>query len=159
MTLKDVGRLPSKFDPRLRRLWAVLTEVVPWVGDPSSAIVLEDGQIRLNLGTGEPFGQSDAGLTLTLDGASLEKTANGLRINNNHFVFNEIPAGTINGVNDSFILANTPEPGSLRVLRNGVEMRSGLANDYTTTGTDLIFNAGALPTIGDTLVVHYIRLQ
>ncbi|MEM8737274.1 MAG: hypothetical protein AAGG38_02185 [Planctomycetota bacterium] len=157
MTLRDVGRLPSKFDPRLRRLWAVLTEVVPWVGDPSSAVVLEGGQIRLNLGVGEPFGQSDAGLTLTLDGDSLEVSGGGLRINNSHFVFNETPTGTIDGVNDSFGLAHPPEPGSLRVLRNGLEVRSGLTNDYTTTGTDLIFNAGAIPVTDDTLVVHYIQ--
>lgn len=37
-----------------------------------------------------------------------------------YFVYNEVPSGDINGVNDTFILANTPNPSSsLTLILNG----------------------------------------
>jgi hypothetical protein len=70
------------------------------------------------------------------------------------FVDAELPAGTINGVNTAFSLANTPAPpASLTLYRNGVEM--GYGTDYTLNGSAITFASTSLPRTGDSLVAYY----
>lgn len=70
------------------------------------------------------------------------------------FVDSEIPAGTINGVNATFTLANAPTPAaSLALYRNGV-LQSALL-DYTLAGASITFRSGSLPQSGDSLVASY----
>ncbi len=70
------------------------------------------------------------------------------------FVDGEIPAGTINGINTAFTLANTPANASaLRLYKNGVLLESSL--DYNLLGSTITFINGALPNPGDTLVAYY----
>lgn len=67
---------------------------------------------------------------------------------------NEALAGTINGVNTVFTLANAPNPGgSLAVYRNGVRLRNGA--DYALSSNTITFLAGAVPRTGDSLVATY----
>lgn len=67
----------------------------------------------------------------------------------------ETPTGTINGVNDTFTLANTPSPaGSLVLFKNGQEMIAGGA-DYTLATATITFTAGAIPITGDVLIAFY----
>jgi hypothetical protein len=67
---------------------------------------------------------------------------------------NETLAGTIDGVNAVFTLANAPNPpGSLAVYRNGVRLRAGF--DYTLSTNTITFLAGAIPRTGDSLVASY----
>lgn len=68
---------------------------------------------------------------------------------------NETPAGTIDGTNLEFELANEPLPDSLQLFRNGLLLRPGSGNDYTTTGTTIAFVAGNAPATGDSLVAFY----
>jgi len=71
-----------------------------------------------------------------------------------NFVDAETPAGTANGSNAAFPLANTPNPaGSLAVYRNG--LRVALNIDYTLSGSTITFLPVALPQSGDTLAVSY----
>lgn len=50
-----------------------------------------------------------------------------------YFVYNETPSGTINGVNDTFTLAGTPNPSSsLTLTLNGQVLIQG--SDYTLSG-------------------------
>jgi len=64
----------------------------------------------------------------------------------------------IDGNTTQFVLKNEPEPGTVMVLRNGVETREGSMKDYTLSGktVDVRF-----PTFQDRtkLVVKYFRLS
>ena len=70
------------------------------------------------------------------------------------FVDAESPTGTLNGVNGTFNLVQTPNPAaSLAVYRNGIRLRSGA--DYTTSGNSITFVTGAIPQTGDSLQCAY----
>jgi hypothetical protein len=69
------------------------------------------------------------------------------------FVFNEIPAGTINGVNTSFTLAHSPEGSTLMVYVNGLLMLQG--GDYTLSAKTITFLTGAVPEAGDWMRAAY----
>lgn len=65
----------------------------------------------------------------------------------------EVPGGTIDGVNNTFTVANTPLGASLAVFRNGLYQTAN--SDYTLNGSSIQFVAGAIPQPGDTLVASY----
>ncbi len=70
------------------------------------------------------------------------------------FVDAETPAGSINGVNTTFTLANTPSsPGSVHLYLNGLRMSPGV--DFTISGNTITFLAGSTPQTGDVLVASY----
>jgi len=70
------------------------------------------------------------------------------------FIDGETPAGAINGVNNSFTLAQSPNPAtSLSVFRSGVRQKSGA--DYTVNGSTLTFVSGHVPQTGDVLQCSY----
>jgi len=69
------------------------------------------------------------------------------------FIDAETPAGTINGVNGSFTLAQAPSPASsLDLYRNGIRLESGV--DYTLSGNAIAFGS-VVPQIGDLLLCSY----
>lgn len=70
------------------------------------------------------------------------------------FADDETPAGTMNGVNTAFALANTPATaGSLKLYRNGVLLANGV--DYTLSSNTVTFANNAIPQSGDTLAAYY----
>ncbi|HEX4594748.1 MAG TPA: hypothetical protein VH157_10765 [Bryobacteraceae bacterium] len=70
------------------------------------------------------------------------------------FVDAEIPAGTMDGVNNTFTLANAPNPpSSLAIYRNGILLRQ--TGDFTVTGNAIVFAAGAIPQPADELLASY----
>jgi hypothetical protein len=70
------------------------------------------------------------------------------------FIDAEIPAGTLDGVNATFTLANTPNPSSsTAVFRNGLLLKQ--TGDYTITTNTISFVAGAIPQPSDSLLVSY----
>lgn len=71
-----------------------------------------------------------------------------------NFIIREIPTGTINGINDTFTLAQTPVAGSEEVFLNGILQQSG-GQDYTITGSTIVFEAGSIPQTNDRLLVSY----
>jgi hypothetical protein len=58
--------------------------------------------------------------------------------------------GTLNGVNTSFTLGNTPLTGSEMIVQNGLTLNPG-GNDYTLSGTTVTFTVA--PQSTDTLLV------
>jgi len=65
-----------------------------------------------------------------------------------NFADDETPAGTINGVNDTFTLANVPSPaGSLELYLNGLLQRRG--TDYTLAGGTITYAGGNVPLTGE----------
>jgi hypothetical protein len=70
------------------------------------------------------------------------------------FQDNDIPAGTIDGVNAAFLLTDTPNPvESLGLYRNGVLLSATV--DYTLNGRNITFLNGAIPQAGDLLRASY----
>ena len=74
------------------------------------------------------------------------------------FVDDETPGGTIDGNNNTFALANTPNPStSLALYRNGILMKPGL--DFTLTGNSITFASAMVPQIADVLLCSYRIIQ
>ena len=69
-----------------------------------------------------------------------------------HFSDAEVPAGSINSINNVFTLANTPA-GGLRVYKNGILLAAGV--DYTATGASITFTNSATPNTGDEVLAYY----
>lgn len=70
------------------------------------------------------------------------------------FVDGETPAGSIDGVNAAYTLANSPNPAaSLDLYRNGVLMKQAL--DYTLSGGTINFQTFSMPQPGDILLASY----
>lgn len=68
-------------------------------------------------------------------------------------VFNETPTGTVNGVNTTFTLANTPNPtASLHFYKNGQLLYAG-GVDYTLTTNSI--STGVAPKTGDVISADY----
>lgn len=66
----------------------------------------------------------------------------------------EGPAGQINGINVTFTLAHAPSPAtSLRLVYNGMTLRSGAGNDFTLSGLTITFLYA--PTSGSNLIAWY----
>lgn len=74
-----------------------------------------------------------------------------------NFVFSEVPSGTVDGVNATFTLANTPTGGTVTLHKNGVRQLAGAGNDYTISGTSVTFLAGNIPQVGDNLLADYLK--
>lgn len=72
-----------------------------------------------------------------------------------NFVDNEVPSGTINSINDTFTLANTPIAGSQHLYKNGVRQNPGGGLDYTISTATITFLAGNIPQTSDVLLVDY----
>jgi uncharacterized protein YoxC len=70
------------------------------------------------------------------------------------FVDSETPAGTMNGTNGVFSLAQTPSPSaSLSLYRNGLLQLNGV--NFTLAGTAVTFTASNIPVSGDLLEAYY----
>lgn len=66
----------------------------------------------------------------------------------------EVPGGTIDGANVTFVLSASPSPAASLILsRNGVVLRRGV--DYILSGGIVTFQPGAIPEDGDSLQAWY----
>lgn len=69
-------------------------------------------------------------------------------------VWNETPAGSIDGTNLSFTVAVSPNPAaSLALRRNGLKLTSG--QDFNLSGRTIAFISGEAPQPGDILRADY----
>lgn len=73
------------------------------------------------------------------------------------FVFNEVPAGVVNGSNDVFSLSRAAAPRrSLHLYRNGLLQKRGATEDFIFISAATIkFNTGCAPRSGDLLLASY----
>lgn len=63
------------------------------------------------------------------------------------WISDEVPTGTVDGDNDTFILARVPNPtNSLSLYYNGQLQYEGIA--YTLTGVTMVFNSDYIPQVG-----------
>lgn len=68
--------------------------------------------------------------------------------------FNEAVGGTVNGVNTTFSVAQTPNPSSIMLFLNGICLQPGAGNDYTISGTAITMLFA--PVTGDKLLATYM---
>jgi hypothetical protein len=73
----------------------------------------------------------------------------------NKFVYAEIPAGIVNGINPVFTSINSFIPATLIVYVNG--LRQTIINDYITAGNNTITFVSP-PLITDITTIDYIKL-
>ncbi|MFA5409790.1 MAG: hypothetical protein WC343_13545 [Bacilli bacterium] len=66
---------------------------------------------------------------------------------------NEVPSGTINGVNVTFTILNTPIGGQIMLYLNGQYMTAGAGEDYTISGSTITMAAPLIP--GDKIRTNY----
>jgi hypothetical protein len=70
------------------------------------------------------------------------------------FADSEVPVGTVDGSNHTFVLSFQPSPAtSLILTRNGLVMKRGL--DFNLSGKTVTFIAEQTPQIGDILLAWY----
>lgn len=67
------------------------------------------------------------------------------------FVDQEVPTGTIDGSNPTFLILNVPLVGSVKLYLNGLRLKSGL--DYTLSS--LTITMTTIPYSGDVLLADY----
>ena len=72
----------------------------------------------------------------------------------NEYITKETPSGAVDGVNDTFMLAYTPESGTEEVYLNGLQQDAG-GNDYTIVSDTITFVVA--PLTGDKIRVSYIK--
>lgn len=101
-------------------------------------------------------GNSNATSPQASDKPILVNFAGGSPVVRADFVGNEIPAGTVDGVNDTFTLASNPDPDAfLMLFINGMLQYAGGVN-YTLSGTTITFAAASIPQTGDLLRAFYV---
>jgi hypothetical protein len=73
------------------------------------------------------------------------------------FIYDDVPAGLVNGTNSTFTVAYPPVPAaSLKLFKNGVYQKNSL--DFTLSGRTITFTPVAIPQAGDTLIAaQYTR--
>ena len=107
------------------------------------------------------MGTSAGNATVTLSGDVTVSQAGVVTINSAtvvrvaDIVKSEVPAGAVNGVNTSFVLANTPKVGTVDVFVNGILQDVGAGNDYTIAGSTITMLYTL--TSGDKLRVSYFK--
>lgn len=65
------------------------------------------------------------------------------------FVDNEVPVGPIDGINNTFTLANVPNPpDSLQLFNSGGMKLRANGVDFTLQSNSIIYETGAIPQVG-----------
>jgi hypothetical protein len=96
---------------------------------------------------------SNSGGTIGTTAITWQQTPTAVGLSNSNYVDKEAPSGTINGVNVTFTLANTPVSGSEHVYLNGILQDVGAGNDYTISGAVITYMSA--PLTGEKLKVSY----
>lgn len=79
---------------------------------------------------------------------------NDLAVASSVTIWNEVPAGLINGINATFTTAFNFQAGKLAVRLNGLQQK--IVGDYQTIGTNTIqFNVS--PLAGEVIEIDYLK--
>jgi len=112
------------------------------------------GQVMIGNGSNVAAFTTLSGDIATITGAGAVTLASTV-VKAANYVVSEVPTGTINGVNASFVLAAAPIAGKEQVYLNGVRLERGAGNDYTiSSATITMLN---IPQTGDKIIVDYIK--
>jgi len=114
----------------------------PGYGTNAVAVVDQNGQIETAVG--------NLGDCVFVDGTA-GPCSTGVLLPT--FVNGETPGGTVNGINATFTLANTPSGSSLLLFRNGLLVQPG--TDYSLNGSTIQFVSASVPQTTDKLAASY----
>lgn len=126
------------------------TDMDAWNEIPGAFFAVEEGSTNADtiwLCT------ANAGGTLGTTAITFQQIPTTAGLLNTNFISKETPAGTINGVNVTFTLANTPVAGSEEVFVNGMLQDVGAGNDYTISGA--VITLLTAPLTGEKIRVSY----
>lgn len=129
-----------------------IAEMDSWTEVPGALVAVEEGTVAAD---SVWLCTSNQGGTLGTTAITWTQINSAGGLNTSNFVYGEVPAGTINGSNTTFTLANSPIAGTVAVSLNGILQLVGSGNDYTISGSTVTF--GTAPLAGDTLLVAYIK--
>ena len=115
-------------------------------GNAGSDLTLTAGQIIVGDAAGKAVAVTMSGDATIDETGAVTFTAAGATL-----VDGETPAGTIDGSNDLFTLANVPTAASEHVYLNGLRQKSG--DDYTIAADEIEFTTP--PPNGSNLLVDY----
>jgi hypothetical protein len=128
------------------------TDFDAWTEIPAAFFAIDEGATLANtlwLNT------NDAGGTLNTTAITFMQLPTSAGYSNSNFVTREVPAGALNGSNDTYTLANTPTAGSEEVFYNGMLLHSGAGNDYTISGGTITWIRATMPVSGDFIQTNY----
>lgn len=126
------------------------TDMNVWAEVPGAFVAVEEGTSNADTVW---LCTSNQGGTLGTTAITWQQIPTSAGLSNTNFVDKEIPAGSINGSNTAFTLANTPVVGSEHLYLNGVLQESGAGNDYTISGANITMLTA--PLTGEKLRVSY----
>ena len=106
------------------------------------------GITKSMVGLGNIDNTSDANKPVS----TAQQTALDFKANTATFVDNEVPSGTLDSINDTFTLANTPIAGSVKIYQNGIRLKGG-GIDYNVSGSTITFSTA--PQAFDILLCDY----
>lgn len=130
--------------------WSRTTDMDSWTEIPGAWITVQQGTTQADtiwLGT------ADQGGVLNTTSVTFVNPLANVGLQQTNFIDKEIPAGSINGSNTTYTLANIPIVGSEHVYLNGILQESGAGNDYTITGASLTMITA--PLTGEKIRVSY----
>jgi hypothetical protein len=130
------------------------------IGNGGTGLTSTPSNGNLLIGNGTGYTQATlsagAGISISNGAGSITISTTGV-LTSSSYVTREIPSGTINGSNATFVLAFTPTSGTEMVFVNGILQNVGAGNDYTISGTTITFLSGAIPQTGDIVLVSYLK--
>lgn len=136
--------------------------------DASMTINTDSIQVKLDAAGAIVVGAS--GIKNNVDNTTIEISSNAQRVKPGsigdtqlavayqkvgNIVIRETPSGTINGVNVTFTLANTPVAGTETLFLNGILQEPLAGNDYTISGATITMLTA--PATGDRLKASYLK--
>jgi hypothetical protein len=122
---------------------------------------LSSNQLGVKLDGAGAIVTGASGIKTNVDTTTIEISGNALRVKPATFILvanyvnRETPTGTINGVNVTFTLANTPVAGTEQLFLNGLLLEPGAGNDYTISGATVTMLTA--PATGDRLKACYLK--
>lgn len=126
------------------------TDMDSWAEVPGAFVIVEVGSTNADTIW---LASSDQGGTLGTTAITWQQIPTSAGLQSTNFVDKEVPSGSINGVNVTFTIANTPVAGSEHVFLNGILQESGAGNDYTISGATITYLSA--PLTGDKIRVTY----
>ena len=89
-------------------------------------------------------------------GSTFEISVSGTVATQVQFSWNEIPTGSIDGINRTFLFSRAAVPqNAFMLFLNGVKQREGSGSDFVLSGSTVLFAADNVPRFGANIDATY----
>lgn len=125
--------------------------------DADGGLTLLAGGVGVELAD-DSLKRSSAGLSAKLDpGGGIGLSSEGLLVVGGIPIAVEVPAGAVDGTNDTFFISEAPQQGQVLLFVDGLLMSEGTGEDYTRSSTEIVFESGSIPVSGDVLLAALLK--